>query len=268
MNYVFLLIAMLLQTQATDQVWTPPSNPDPSKIFEEMRKDTDAGRYKVALQKHVWFHKNALKYEPSLYGVRLSYALGDWKRLGAKYKPAIKKLKEIREESVKTITAKQPKGSSAKSEEAAHGLFHDVSSIDDTLGQTNKTAELFVKLDEENKSLATKVYKIAQPALLESKKYELCSKYISPKRDVKQIISGYKLDLQLSKDPSFGGEMKQYAEQNLTNESATLVAILAVNKRQAEADEVAKTAKAVWNNEKFHQVLDAALKGKFPAKEQ
>ena len=268
MNYVFLLIAMMLQMQATEQSWSPSSNPDPSKIFEEMRDDVDAGRYEIALQKHVWFHKNALKFEPSLYGVRLSYALSNWTKLGAKYKPAITKLEEIRSESAKTITAKQPEGGGKQSQEALYSLFHDVTAIDESQGQTNKTTELFVQLDNEQKSLATKVYSIAQPALLKSKKYELCGKYINPKKDWKQILLGYKRNLKLAEDPKFGDDLKRFGQLSLTEKSASLVAILAINKRQEEANEVAKKAKATWDNKEFHQVLDDALKGKFPIEKQ
>ena len=261
MKYVLLLLATLIPTQAIAQDWTPPTDPDVSKILDEAEKDAAEGRNEIALQKHLWYHENALKYQPSQYGVRLSYALSSWVKLGANYRPAMKKLREVRNESAKALVAKQPIKTSYR-------LFHDVASIDEYLGQTDKTVELFVKLDSEHKPLAKMVYDLAQSALLKEKKYELCGQYVNAKEEIKSIVSLYDQHLRMAATPRFGDDMKQYAEISLTQDSATLVAILAINKKNEEAEKVAKTAKAAWDNDKFHTVLDEALKEKFPVEAQ
>ena len=79
--------------------WGPGMNPDPSAILHEARADRRAGRFADALTKHVWFHENALKYVPSLSGVRLSFALTYWMELGAVYPAALRKLKRIRDDA-------------------------------------------------------------------------------------------------------------------------------------------------------------------------
>ena len=257
MNYIVLLIAMLVQMQEADQDWSPPKKPDPSKILRAARDDADAGRYKIALQKHVWFHENALEHRRGLYGVRLSFALSSWQELGENYEPALTKLREIRAESAKSVTAKQPV-------KVAYHLFHDVTAIDRSFKEPDKTTKLFMKLDKDHKQLAKDVYKLAQPALLESKKYELCGKYIDAKKDLKAVLKQYDELIKLAKDPQFGESTKFAAGRILTEESASLVAILAVNKRQEEADEAAKAAKAAWDDKKFHKLLDEASQGKFP----
>src|SRR5687767_1724267 len=91
-----LLTAVLSAGAQAD--WNPGTNPDPRRILYEAREDAAAGRYEDVLAKHVWFHGNALKYTPGLDGVRLSFALADWNRLGAAYPPALGKLRRMRDD--------------------------------------------------------------------------------------------------------------------------------------------------------------------------
>ena len=48
------------------------------KALDDARSYSKSGDYAKALERHEWFHKNALGIEPSYYGVRLSFALSDW----------------------------------------------------------------------------------------------------------------------------------------------------------------------------------------------
>jgi hypothetical protein len=102
MKLILAACALFLPT-ATFAQWAPPANPDPDKILNGAQDDAQAGRYADALAKHVWFHENALKYQPALYGVRLSFALSYWAQLGDAYPPALEKLKSIRDETAKKV---------------------------------------------------------------------------------------------------------------------------------------------------------------------
>ena len=53
-----------------------------SEYLDYARKLHDEGRHQEALERYVWFHDNALDHAPSMYGVRLSFALSDWENLG------------------------------------------------------------------------------------------------------------------------------------------------------------------------------------------
>jgi len=66
---------------------------------EQFRRE---GKYKQALELHVWYHKNALKYDPAQYGVRLSFALSDWAELGQAYPPALHELRSVRNDTLTT----------------------------------------------------------------------------------------------------------------------------------------------------------------------
>ena len=97
------LLSLFLAVAVARAEWTPPAKPDPSKILQEAARDVTAQRYEEALEKHVWYHENALKIEPAQYGVRLSFALSAWHRLGLVYPPALEKLTSIRDENERTL---------------------------------------------------------------------------------------------------------------------------------------------------------------------
>ena len=240
--------------EAVADEWKPPKNPDPQKILSEARADARAERYEDALAKHVWFHRNALKHEQALYGVRLSFALGYWHELGKAYPPALVKLKEIRDEATKNVT----------NGKHVRESFHDLAAINRTVGEESRTKEIFVLLDAQNADAAKEVFGLAQSALINSKDYKLCGKYIDPIRSFPRIIESFRENKRLAKDPRFGVEHLGFANKKFTNDAATLIALLAVNGRKAEAEEIAGDAKKEWNNASFHAEIDKALQGKIP----
>src|SRR5262245_62591983 len=80
-------------------------DPDPQQVLEEARDLAAQGRYEEALQKHLWFHENALKYDPDLSAVRLSFALGYWVELGEEYPKAREALVAIRDRGDQALRA-------------------------------------------------------------------------------------------------------------------------------------------------------------------
>src|SRR5687768_8592736 len=65
------------------------------KYYHEINTLFVAGKYNEALARHIWFHNHILEYDIAWAGVRLSYALNDWKKLGNKYEPAKDSLNKI-----------------------------------------------------------------------------------------------------------------------------------------------------------------------------
>lgn len=127
-----------------------------------------AGRYEEALREHIWFHDHALEEQPSLYGVRLSYALSDWIELANRCPPALVALKAIRD---------------AKPDRLVHGdgdqrLFHDVRAINEQLEQQELPHELFVRLREANPALTEKCADLAMAAIVRSKDFELARRLV------------------------------------------------------------------------------------------
>ena len=103
------------------------------EYLQETKVLISKGQYKEALERHIWFHEHALDKDKSMQGVRLSFALGDWKELGDLYPPALKALTDIRDTKTGEIL------NSGGTKE----LFADVNGINRTLGEGEKTATLF-----------------------------------------------------------------------------------------------------------------------------
>jgi len=244
----------LQELSAAADGWKLPENPDPHEILSEAQADARAKRYEDALAKHVWFHRNALKYEPALGGVRLSFALSYWHELGKAYPPALVKLKEIRNEAAKNVT----NGNHVRES------FHDLAAINRTVGEESHTKEIFVLLDAQNADAAKEVFNLAQPALINAKKYKLCGKYIDPKRSFPRIIEHFRMNKRLAKQSRYEASSLEFADKKFTNDATTLIALLTINGRKAEAEEIAGDAKKEWNNASFHAEIDKALQGKLP----
>src|SRR5687768_14091823 len=96
-----------------------PAKDEADQALNDARALREAGEFAKALDRHEWYHANALRINPAQYGVRLSFALGDWMKLGKKYQPALASLKRLRDEG--TTTIEEGKGTRA--------LFSDVEAI-------------------------------------------------------------------------------------------------------------------------------------------
>lgn len=251
---LLVLIFLVLIATPTFAEWAPPPHPDPRKILKEARKDTRQGHYEDALAKHVWFHRNALDYRRSLYGVRLSYALVDWHDLGEKYPSALTKLKEFRNQATRDVKIGQN----------VREPFHDLSSINRTLGEEFLTRDLFVWLDSHEVDSAKRVFDMAQPALVKEKEYKLCGKYIDPKTSFEQSIRILRAYRKFARDPTFGSDPTEIGNKIFAHRVTTLIALLVVNNRKPEAQKIAKKATKILENDTFENELEEALGGKVP----
>lgn len=73
---------------------------DVEKALADARQFAADGKYEQALERHVWYHQNALAYAPAHLGVRLSFALLYWVDLGKVYPEALLKLEEARDHAL------------------------------------------------------------------------------------------------------------------------------------------------------------------------
>ena len=134
--------------------------------------------YEEALNEFIWFHNYALEETPSLYGVRLSFALAYWVELGEKYPKAKQALEEIRDN--KTIALINGMGD--------HKLFKDVVAINLELSSETRTHSLFVKLLSTQPLLAESCSKIALGAIVKSGDFHLAANYIP---DPEKLVANY-----------------------------------------------------------------------------
>ena len=208
--------------------WTAPANPDPLVIYDEALADARAGRYEDALAKHLWFHHNALQHRRSLYGVRLSFALSSWMDLGRNYPPARDALRRVRDEA----QARVRQGSGGRND------FADVSAINEAFGEHAATGELFAWLDEHRPELAKASYPVAEKALIRTKQYRLCGKYVDAESSLERILRLHREHQRMIASGTFGESLREFAEESFAHQASTLVALLTLNERGAEADRV------------------------------
>lgn len=235
--------------------WTPPADPDPHEILREAAADTRAGRFSDALAKHVWFHEHALEHEPAMSGVRLSFALLYWKELGERHPPALAKLREFRDRAGRDVEAG----------EDVWRDFQEFAAINRQLEQSERTRDAFAALDARDPAAARVVFPLALPVLVATEDYRLAGKYVEPDMfDGASDAFQASLDHAADVEGEHGKLHRAFAEKSFTNEAATLIALLVVNDRKAEAEAVAAKARDAWNDPAFHEAIDSALAGAVP----
>jgi hypothetical protein len=237
-----------------DPVYTPPSNPNPDAILQAAQADSSAGRYREALAKHIWFRDNALKYEPAESGVRDSFALSYWAALAEKYPPAMKKLKAIREQAIKQL--QEPNAG-----RQAVGGFIIALSINNGLNEKGKSIDLFKWLDSHNPTAAKGVYLLVEnDDLITAKEYAVCGRYMDADRSYAQILSLYNLN-KGSPTP----ELVDFAVKSFSNQTARLVAVLAINNKNDDALRISNECAKELTTPEFAALLASARNGTVPA---
>ncbi|MCC6821674.1 MAG: hypothetical protein IT579_13155 [Verrucomicrobia subdivision 3 bacterium] len=222
--------------------------------MDESEADADAKRYENALAKHVWHHEKALKIEPAQYGIRLSFALSAWVKLGELYPPALEKLRTIRDKDELGV----------REGEIPERLFHDLAAINEHLGQDTKTTQLFVWLDQNKPDFAKSVYSVAQPSLIRAKKINLCGKYLDPEASFKRMLELYNLHKNIAATSASKPRNLEFGRKRFGNDAAILVALLSLNNRSDEAAKIAAASEAELDDPKYKSVLARAKDGEVP----
>jgi hypothetical protein len=143
------------------------------EVLERARTARLAGRYEDALRDHLWFHENALAVEPSLAGVRLSFALRDWIYLAEQFPLARRALQGLRDRDTARIL-----DGSAGPHAGPRELFRDIVAINSALGEERATQDLFVRIDIQMPELARQCGDFALPALVAAEDFMLARRYL------------------------------------------------------------------------------------------
>jgi hypothetical protein len=235
--------------------WTPPDDPDPSEILHSAARDTRDGAHERALAKFLWYHHNALRFEPAQAGVRLSFALSYWMELAAVYPPARAALLRTRDETEAAFGA----------DPSSFDLFHDLAALNGYLGDGARTADLFVEAARNHHALARRLYRVAEPFLIAVGRYDACGPFLDPPNRMWMAAESYQVMRSLEEDrPEGGPQPPKVARRFYMNGVATLVGLLALNQRAGEAGRARAEALTVLDDAEFRALLDAALSGHLP----
>lgn len=157
------------------------------------------GDYAAALEMHVWYHEHSRGTAHG--GVRLSFAMNDWKLLGEQFPPAKDKLLAIRAEQEKALLG----GKGGFTE------FSEVAAIDRTYGNDKGPYELIRKLAEQSPEQARKCFFSARDSIVKQKDYDLYLK-LGPDTDAQflSLENSWKSDaLRAEKNPAAAGALRE-----------------------------------------------------------
>lgn len=199
--------AMLLSPASAQQ------QDEATQAFSDAQFLAGRGEYEAALERHQWYHANALRINRAQYGVRLSFALSAWKALGDKYPPALTALTALRDQDTQTLlTGKAPPE-----------LFHDVVAINRTLQEEDRSVKLFKTLAESQPDLAKKCFRHVQDALISAGEIALFTRFSGDSvAFLKQKIAAHQ---QLMKTLQ-QGPIPAQSQQHFENKLVTLTLLL------------------------------------------
>jgi tetratricopeptide (TPR) repeat protein len=177
----------------------------PGEVLDAARAAAKQGDYALALEKYERFFDRALLdqgEDNNYYGVRLSYCLSEWARLGNEYCPARKRLEEKAEEA---LVAFETTSDSEK--------FHDFQAISGKLGRMDEVLEQFVTYHESRPDLASAALRFMWNRLIEARRWDICAAHLDdPKLRYKRALGKFDEAMEICQgDPSLGGE--EFADQ-------------------------------------------------------
>ena len=208
--------------------WGCDRPPDPEKVLDRARKFHRQGAYEKALQDHIWFHDNAVKYKPSLYGVRLSFALIDWIELGKKYPDAHNALIDIRNTKADLI----------KNDQGTPALFHDVAAINHYLYDRQRTVDLYKELIDIDFDLAKQCYDLAKSDLIALHEFKICNRMMpSPVFIVRDMQAMLDKNIEIYKSTQWADNAHlEWTIAHFLEEAEATLMVLSKNNRFAEAE--------------------------------
>ena len=200
----------------------------PRDSLDLARQAARSGHYVDALENYGYFFEHALDDDPaSLYGVRLSYCLDEWVRLGRKYPPALAALEERRREALRRLmTTREPEH------------FHDFECISKYLGVHGEAIDQFLALHRSDAALAKSIVRFVWSNLVKGGHWEICSFYLG---DVDQRYAAALAKFQeamtvCGANPEFGGaEFEKQIQGSLISDVSELNSVLAKTSRTHEA---------------------------------
>lgn len=133
----------------------------------EARSAAREGAFPEAVRLYDHFFEHALENDPSFYGVRLSYCLGEWAELGKAYPPALDALVKKKDEALQLLAqTRDPE------------RFKDFSSICQCLDCPAEPVRVFHQYHLADNGFAATLVHIVWGELIAAKAWETCSTYL------------------------------------------------------------------------------------------
>jgi len=127
-----------------------------------------SGDYEKALVELLWFYHHALQIDPAFRGVRLSYALEEWRRLGELYPPAQVEMLRTRDLAADAVLSGQ----------GSWDTFNDLSALNEYMRASQQTLRVFKQLHQQQPDLADRCASLVLHYLIHADELALAAIYL------------------------------------------------------------------------------------------
>jgi hypothetical protein len=224
---------------------------DPGEVLNEARAVFRDGDYEKSLEKYQWFFDNSIKIKRSYYGVRLSYCLAEWAKLGKSYLPATEAL--IKEKQ-KALTNFQ--------NTLSFQDFHDYSSVSRCLSQDEEVLQKFLLLHESNKDLAKRLFTFVYEYCASLQMWDICREYLGngyKQYEYSLETFDYLMEFAEKKKGDGGESIYQDAVETMKRESLWLLNMLHSINAPEEYNSVMSRLESDLKARGFEQIFEQIL---------
>lgn len=248
-------VVILALAASTVQAWEPAPATSARQVLQDARQDASAGRLAEAAEKHLWFHEHVLEREPSMVGVRLSFALHDWVALARRYPPAMAQLIAVRDATAARVEAGGMTGQRALTE---------LTGINRLLRAPESTRDAFNRLLQRDPVVAERSVLEVLPALIELNEIALASQHLRVDEVLGRTESFYMHLRTVKPSPSISqsqiDDMKRWQQRDVDIRLARVAYVLCKDRRDAEAEQVVARGRALLEADASSHHMTEALR--------
>lgn len=184
--------------------------------------------YVRALERYEYFFDHALVGDPhSLYGVRLSYCLSEWAKLGEVHPPARQRLEERAGEALVLLAqTRDPE------------RFHDYIALCRYLHWSEEPGRRFLEFHASDPDLARSTVRFIWDKLVQSEQWSVCEAYLGePESRYDAALAKFDQAIELcNSEPSFGGhDFEEQIEGWYVRDVSNILRVLRNTGRAEEA---------------------------------
>ncbi|BAF71434.1 hypothetical protein [Sulfurovum sp. NBC37-1] len=214
--------------------------------LDKAREAFRLGNYVDALENYDYFFEHALDDDPaSSYGVRLSYCLSEWVKLGEKYPEALIRLKSKRDEALDLLLkTKEPE------------RFHDYVAICEYLKSSELPVNEFIKLHDEESTLSQDIVRFIWDKLIKKEKWKICNAYLpNPEEKYKEALTSFNIAMKYCKsNPEYDIERQMIGSYVM--EIYNILLVLMKNNRIDAAKSVRKQVIEDFNSRGYTGLME------------
>jgi hypothetical protein len=218
--------------------------------FQLYMKETEAtiaaGKYSEALDRCLWFHEHS-RTASGMGGVRLSFALSDWKKLADLYPPAQEAMVKTRDD---TMAKLETGGADA-------ALFQDLAALNRTLNQEQATIDDFLLLAKARPTDAERFWQLSDDVIFAYKRYDIARDYIGDvQREYAKLLDQRGMLVNAGqKDAAGSARLTQYADDTFARKVLQLIGFAVATNNKDGAKKLADEAETVVPDTRYALAL-------------